>query len=270
MSANNQKTIIEYTNLLSLFLESLKQANTYPSVPRIVQFILDRWEAKKSPSGGGKFISAMNYWYADMADFSISDPNPVHMYIKSHRRVWGKTKRVDRIPFTIKDISTIIKTCPPGAILRHWRAYVVIAWVFLLRHGEIHKLSPKNFRTYQDKDDTCMWEAKIIQAKTAQGIHDKQWVRFSEEDIPLQYIYLLSWYAEQGEDFVWQVGPLQGHITHLRSCLKVPAENDDEYVFHCTRHGRATWLTEMAGYNLEKLQTAGRWKSRASVYVYMH
>jgi len=157
MSANDQKTIVEYTNLLTMFLESLKHANAYSSVPRIVQFILDRWEVKKSPSGEGKFISAMNYWYAaHMADFSISDSNPIHMYIKSHRRVWGKTKRLDRIPFNIKDINTIIKTCPPGAILRHWRAYVVIAWVFLLHHGEIHKLSPKNFRTYQDKNGICM------------------------------------------------------------------------------------------------------------------
>jgi len=271
MKANTHKTEVEYTNLLLLFFESLEKDDAYPSVPEIVQYILDRWEAGKSPSGAGKFISAMNYWYAGhVSEFSISDSNPVHLYIQAHRRVWGKTKRIDRIAFDISDIDTIISSSPPGANSQHWSAYVVIAWVFLLRHGEIHKLSPKKLRSYLNKDNVRMWEAKILQAKTAQGIHDKQWVRFKKNDIPHKYITYLEWFSHQEENFKWRVGPLCGHVSHIRSTLQVPTENDDEYVFHCTRHGRATWLTAMAGYSLEQLQRAGRWKAKSSAYIYIH
>jgi len=264
-------TQAEYTRLLEAFFHALQLDDAYPSIPHIVQFILDRWEAGKSPSTSYKFISALNKWYtSNMVQFHIGKGHPATGFANAHKVDWEKTQRVKRIPLQVKEVDIICKTSPTGVPLKQWRAYVSIAWVFLLRHSEIQGLTPCQLSSYTDTKGADIWQVFILGAKTSKSKKDKQYVRFPEEDIPIKYIVYLNWFVRQGEDFVWNVGTFKNHIDHIRTTLKVPAENDAEFVFHCTRHGRATWLSQMASYSLEQVQSAGRWKSKSSAYIYMH
>jgi len=258
--------------LLLAFFKALKIDDAYPSISRIVQFILDRWDAGKSPATSFKLIAALNKWYTShMVEFHIGKAHPATGFAKAHKAHWEKTQRVERIPFFIKEVDIICKTSPTKNVpLKQWRAYVSIAWVFLLRHSEIQGLKPSQVKSYTDTKGADIWQVFIPGAKTSKSKKDKQYVRFPEEDIPIKYIVYLNWFIKQGDDFVWNVGSFKDHVDHIRTTLKVPTENDAEFVFHCTRHGRATWLSQMASYSLEQLQSAGRWKSKSSAYIYMH
>jgi len=261
-----------YTNVLEEFFAALKVDDLFPSIPVIVQYVLDRWEAGASPSKASKLINALNKWFqAHLVTYHIGKHHPVQAFIQAHQKEWDKASRIERIPFRIAEIDTISKTVPcKGVALREWKSYVAIAWVFLMRHSEVQGMKPRQLRKYQDNRGIDMWEVYIPGAKTSKSKKDKQYVRFPEDDIPARYTVHLNWLNNQEDDFVWNVGSFKNHVDHIRASLKVLAGSDAEYVFHCTRHGRATWLSEMASYDLEQIQSAGRWKSKSSAYIYMH
>jgi len=209
---------------------------------------------KGTPHRGDKLICALTGWYcSEGSDFKISANVRIQQLSKSLRTKWKKNDKIPRIPLLDNHIDTIISSHPHKAKRQHWKAYVVLAWVFLLRHGETSSAKPTHLTTYKDEKGNKKWALFIPIGKTSIGPNDPQNVAFHEDDIPLKYLPYLMWFSGKASDksFKWQVGRPEDHIRHVRSALQIPAMDNAQVCFHCTRHGCAAWLTSMTSTPLQ-------------------
>jgi len=232
-----------------------------------------RCEKGYSSSGCGKLIGALRLWYCSLgSDFDLRANPRISILNKSLKTRWKQNGKVHRVPLMVSHIDTIIATHPKNANKKHWATFVVLAWVFLLRHGETIKAKPKHLSSYKDAKGEKRWALVIPEGKTSVGPNDPQHVFFLEDDIPFKYIPYLMWFSgkAKNEDFQWKVGKQEDHVKHVRIALGIPTSQGKEFCFHCTRHGRATWLTSMAGYTLADLMRVGRWKSKPGAQIYIH
>jgi len=230
-----------------------------------------RAEQGYSASGASKLISALSLWYCSMdSNFDIGANFRIKKRLHILELSWKKYSKVPRVPLLEEDVVKIAKVCPGKADPTHWEAFVVLAWVFLLRHKEALRMRPEHIRKYKDARGEHKWSLLVPESKTSIGANDPQTVIFSDDDIPIQFLPKLHWLKKQSKNFEWLVGSDQDHVKAIRTALKVPKKRYQEFCFHGTRHGRATWLTAMSGFTLADLMRAGRWRSKSSAKGYVH
>jgi len=225
----------------------------------------------ESKWGGAKLVCALNLWYCSLGeDFSIGKNNRIKILLSSQKKRWDQTKKVSRTPFLVSHILKITKTAPQGAKKRHWIAYVCIAWIFLLRHGEISKLKPRDVSCYFDKNNNKIWRCIVREAKTQSGRNEVQSSRFEEDDIPAIFLKHLTWFSNKSDNFEWKTGSHPQHVAHIKNHLKLDCSHDQDFAFHCTRHGRATYLSTIGRFDLRQLMAVGRWRTKTAAYLYIH
>jgi len=266
-------TASEYCSALRGFFKWCLENKSWPCVNSVLRFLEVKRALGYSDSGAYKLVCALSGWYSSMdSDFDIANNHRVKQKLKILATVWQKHNKVPRTPLLVEDINKIIKVHPPGANKQHWQGFIVLTWVFLLRHKEALAMMPEHLKHYKDNQGNKIWHLTIPVGKTSKGEKDPQKSFFDEEDIPLQYIPFLLWFHKQPRDgsFKWIVSSSYHHLKCLRSAMRVSKENEQEICFHGTRHGRATWLTSMAKYSLPDLMRVGRWDSTQSARGYVH
>lgn len=268
MHNKEPNTYVEYKRCLNRFLDYWTASKTKGSLPEtLTQWIQNEWDAGHSPSPVTKALS-----FLDTVQVAL---NPIHFssifkhstiayYLKTWEEAWKRRGKTIRRTITWEQAKLISQHPPKGVDSFKWQCYVLFAWAFMLRHGEIRRVSPLSVQFIEQSNK---WEIDLGKCKTTRERGLTQVARFPCHLLPAEVIQLLKTFVKLPDtSFSWGINKSKVS-SHLRCVLQT---DNLGYVFHSLRHGRATHLRKYDSVNDPDLKVLGRWLSNDALYCYLH
>ncbi len=267
MHSKAKSSYVDYKQSFSQFLTFLQAQKVQTlSLNVVVRWIRALWDAGRSPSTAIKAISFLDTLYVVLRPNSFSSymkAATVSFYIKSWEESWKRKGKSTRQFISWEEAKKISQIPPPNVDHFKWKCYILFAWCFMLRHGEIRSVKPENVQYIAEADN---WEIFLGECKTAKEVGRGQTARFPARLLPTEVKELLTIFAKLPAGFSWGVNKNKVS-THIRKVLNT---QDRGYVFHSLRHGRATHLRRFKNINDQDLKMFGRWESVDALYCYLH
>lgn len=267
MYKKSADTYCEYKRSFQRLLDTIT-ISTDPLTPStITRWIQHDWDAGRSPSSAVKAISFLDTLRVALAPNSFSPymkNSTIAYYLKSWEEAWKRKGKKERRPISWEQALLLSKTPPPKVDQFKWKCYVLFAWSFMLRHGEIRRVTPAAVQYIEQSGN---WELTLGECKTTKEKGLSQVARFHTRLLPTEVIPLLKTFSSiKTPNFDWGINK-HNVSPHLRSVLKT---EDKGYVFHSLRHGRATHLRRINNVNDPDLKVLGRWLSSDALNCYLH
>lgn len=265
LSQYEQSTYLDYLRAIKRFLIIVQGASQI-TLELLLSWLRLEWDAGRSPSTCVKGLTLLDYigivvnplWQPVMNTFSIKKT------LGAWQNTWEKKDRAPRQFISWTQALLLADHPPKGVQHVHWKAYILISWAFLLRHGEIRRVTPEDVSFF--KEGAC-WEVNLGSCKTAKGKERYQTARMPLQLLPPQVCEALEVFSLlNNKNFSWRI-PKGKVCAHLRQVLST---EDKGFVFHSLRHGRATHLRRVHQLKDDELKVLGRWASVGGLYAYLH
>ncbi len=265
MPQYEQRTYSDYLRAIKRFLVIFK-GSSLVTLELILSWLHLEWDAGRSPSTCVKGLTLLDNieivvdsrWHPVMNAFSVKKT------LLAWQTTWEKKDRAPRQFISWPQALLLADHPPKGVQLIYWKAYILISWAFLLRHGEIRRINPRDVSFF--KEGAC-WEVHLGSCKTAKGKGRYQTARMPLQLLPQQVCEVLQVFSALNDiRFSWNI-PKAKVCAHIRGVLDT---EDKGYVFHSLRHGRATHLRRVHQLKDEELKVLGRWASVGGLYAYLH
>ena len=178
------------------------------------------------------------------------------------------------------EIGRLLKNQPYLEIM--YKAMFALSYYGMLRIGEVtesqHAIQARNVHVAQNKEKILL---VLYTSKTHDKSHRPQKIKINANGKGSKFFcsfHLMRWYMrlqggyrnEKEQLFIYHdYTPVKAEQARkmLKTCLKNLGLDHTLYNFHSIRGGKATSLME-AGYSLQFIKSAGRWRSK-SVYKYL-
>ncbi|GJM17684.1 MAG: hypothetical protein DHS20C13_30110 [Thermodesulfobacteriota bacterium] len=189
---------------------------------------------------------------------------------KQHARAYGarETKRW-RYPISEADVINLMGKPPKKCSVFDWNCFVALAWVFLLRKGEILRVKPSDLKEIVGPEETKGFKLRIQRNKNSVNKKEARFVFFPLEHIPKKLLATLRRITRQNQRLFKSLPSTKIITKHLRRLIHVDTDLY-ELVIHSFRHGRPENLLNKHNYDDKKLMRAGRWESSGGARAYKH
>ncbi|GJL76994.1 hypothetical protein [Nitrosomonas sp.] len=260
-------TYVDYKKAIQHYLDFMDNINaTYVTSTSLVTWINNLWDAGKSPSTAIKALSFLDTLCVALKPETFKpffSNSTVKYYISAWEEWWKRKGKSERQFISWDEAKRISQNPPKGVDAFKWKSYILISWSFMLRHGEIRRVSPTSVSFVEEGGN---WEIRLGECKTAKEKGRGQVARFPSSLLPKEVIPLLQAFIQLPASFEWNI-PKNKVSAHIRAVLNT---SNKGYVFHSLRHGRATHLRSCKNINDPDLKMYGRWESTDSLYCYLH
>ena len=151
-----------------------------------------------------------------------------------------------------------------------WKAFLSLAWVFLLRKNEVFNYSHGDLtRKSDEKGKFVGWALAISNNKNCVNKREARIVFFKTSEVPPIFHSCLNELVDGKITSPLSLPDPNTLISHLRSVLKVTDPRYD-VVIHSFRHGRPEYLATVLNYSEAQIRKVGRWTTEKSRRVYQH
>lgn len=276
------ETINRYCNHVRQFMKwcSLEKVSTNKvlTCETILFYMNDVYQAGFGVGKATHLLFGLDWLSGVVGQYTVWSEHP---YLKKAKARWArgdKKSKKTRHYLSRSEMLYLLQQPPPdGEVIRAWRMFFCISWVFLLRRSEVVKMLPGDV-TKRSRGGKLCYEVYVRNPKTAKG--QVQTVYIPVDTVPIPMREYLDWWASSGtcpdEWDPWDVLVTQKKvIPWLRSIF--PKVKPASLCHHSCRHGRATDLFHNCSYAIggdshgnKCLTTVGRWRSKAACMCYLH
>ena len=266
MSQYESRSYKDYLAACSRMVTVCKLEYNSLTLEAIVSYMRMEWDAGRSPSTVIKALTMLDKvcacilpsWTPMIKCYVIRET------LTAWEKNWMKKSQTPRKFIDWPQAQALAVAPPKNTDPFLWKSYVLIAWTFLLRHGEVRQIKPNDIHYFKEGD---AWEINLGSCKTAKAKGRTQTARMPTHLIPQPVIEILQAFsAFPSENFSWKINK-NSVCEHIRKTL---LPGDPGYVFHSLRHGRATHLRRSHHIGDEYLKVLGRWASLGGLYCYLH